>query len=161
MRRVGYGNGDSKVSLKHTKESKRRISSFYIQSHMKNKQRIYYNIITSTQKISMAIIKKLWLSRRTLGRSPSFSAFFLPRPPRQNSHSELPFLPLSSPLFLSSSASLSTCFPVPSPSHLAAPCSPLERGQRNSKKIIIIPPQKAPLLGWGSTMLFFNVWFSY
>ena len=57
MRRVCYGNGDSKVSLKHTKESKRIISSFYIKFHMKNKQRIYYSIITSTQKISMAIEK--------------------------------------------------------------------------------------------------------
>ena len=46
---------DSRISLKHTKESKRRISSFYIKFHMKNKERIYYNIITSTQKISMAI----------------------------------------------------------------------------------------------------------
>ena len=35
MRR-SYGDGDSKVSLKHTKESKRRISSFYIKFHMKN-----------------------------------------------------------------------------------------------------------------------------
>ena len=55
--RSSYGNGDSKASLKHTKESKRRISSFYIKFHMKNKQRIYYSIITSTQKISMAIEK--------------------------------------------------------------------------------------------------------
>ena len=56
----------------------------------------------------------------------------------------------SVPLFLSK--------PLPTschPSHLPPESSPLESGQRNSKKIIIIP-QKTPLLGLGGLHHHYN-----
>ena len=64
-----------------------------------------------------------------------------------------PFLHSSVPLFLSK--------PLPAschPSHLPPESSSLESGQRNSKKIIIIP-QKTPPLGGGVYNMFFNLKF--
>ena len=94
--------------------------------------------------------------------------FHLPKPPISSSPlASGPLLkkknPFSSPgsflLLLPQKTPLRQCSSFSFPPILLSfrpisppPCSPLERGQRNNKKIIIIPPQKAPLLGWGSTI---------
>ena len=110
--------------------------------------------------------------------------FHLPKPPISSSPLasgplqkkiflswQLPFAPSQKTPLRQCSSPLQkvfTCSPLSFPPILLSfrpisppPCSPLERGQRNNKKIIIIiPPQKAPLLGWGSTLLYDFLYYS-